>query len=561
MRTILIADEDADTVELISLVFSDSNMYRVVAVSSGKKAVLKAKEMSPDIVFADISLPDKDGYEVSKEIKDDPLLKNTIVVLLTVSLGLLNETKAAEAGADDFIIKPFGSEELAKRLGIGKEEPFEIRIGQITRPLKAISLGRVIQRFYYAYNNLYKYTLYKGIHTRSLIGQYGKGRVKFAGMIIVPLIVLVIAIAILYQDLTEFKSKFTQPSNTLTSEVNVNLHGVESKPMPIVKRKEKVVLTINDKREVFIENRKNSLSEQICVKDVGLVTEPASVFGSGRPGDRGIHSEGIKASRIEKTGILKEIGVGELGRYEYLGVNKQGTKEKDKGLAMPRRKESAKYIAVLPTINLGGKYAIQVGAFQKEAWAKRIADSLKSKGYPAFVDISESLGQGTWHRVRIGTFKTRRDAKLYGDTLKSREPLVKKVVIVIEEEKPEKKEGETRESVGYLDRIKIISWSIYVAWCVPTIHHITIENTNDIAYKDIRVRIRYYSASYSNAGTTRVGELEGILHITLPPYSKKTYLEKGVTLEPASACGMYVGSRDMEVLGAIPVGYSYNSEG
>lgn len=579
MRTILIADEDAGIRELISLVFSDSDIYRVMTVSSGVNAILKAREIKPDIALVDVFLRDKDGYEVSREIKGDPLLKNTAVILLTASLGLFNETKAAEAGADDFIIKPCGSKELIKRLEslIDEEEPSKADRGV----------------------------------AKSLIGQYGNVKVKFASMVIVLIVIFMVTAPILYKNLAGVKSKLTRSSNPLPSKADITLHSVESKSTPVVKREEKIVMTMNDKREIFIENRKYALSElkaeipilikshgkkiedegvslragaevpydaameamdeikRIGVKNVELVMEPVSVFEWGQSGSGGIHGEEVKTSRLEKKGVPEELQKVEAGKEERLRVKEQKPRQKDEKPIKARREEAKKKgIAVMPTINPGGKYAVQVGAYQKEEEAKKIVEGLKSKGYPAFVETTKGSGQGTWYRVRIGLFKTRGEAKLYGNTLKGREPSVRKVLVVVEEEKDAAaveasssgKEKETQEGGGYLAGIKITGWSIYVTWCVPTVHHITIENTNDTAYRDIKVRARYYSASYSNTETTEMGESMGILHITLPPHSKKTYLERGVALERGSACGTYVGSGDIEALEAVPVSYSDISE-
>src|ERR1700751_6122352 len=115
MRTILIADEDVAARTLVGFMFTDID-YRVVATSSGVDAISKAREIKPDIVMADVSLSDKDGYEVSKEIKNNPLLKDTPVILLTSSLGTFDEIKAARVRADDFIIKPFKFGEITKKV-------------------------------------------------------------------------------------------------------------------------------------------------------------------------------------------------------------------------------------------------------------------------------------------------------------------------------------------------------------------------------------------------------------------------------------------------------------
>lgn len=97
--------------------------------------------------------------------------------------------------------------------------------------------------------------------------------------------------------------------------------------------------------------------------------------------------------------------------------------------------------------------------------------------------------------------------------------------------------------------IKITDWSFYVASRVAIIHHVTIENTGDIPYKNIEVRVRYYSMSYSNYGT-QVGGETGILYVTLPPHSKRTYLEGGAVLGSGSSL-FYAGN--IEVVGAVPL--------
>jgi hypothetical protein len=97
--------------------------------------------------------------------------------------------------------------------------------------------------------------------------------------------------------------------------------------------------------------------------------------------------------------------------------------------------------------------------------------------------------------------------------------------------------------------IKISDFNIYSARGVGIIHHVTIENTSDIAYQNIKVRVRYKSSSYANSGTVVATE-KGVLPVTLPPHSKETYLEGGAVFG-ATSSSFYAGS--IEVLGAIPV--------
>ncbi|HEX3033581.1 MAG TPA: response regulator [Thermodesulfobacteriota bacterium] len=117
MRTILIADEDNTASDSIRRVFTRKMGFRVVSTSSGVDAVLKARNTKPDIVLVDVSLSDKDGYEISREIKSDPGFKNTYVILLANSPADFDALKAVEVCADGHLIKPSNIEEVG-----GKEE-------------------------------------------------------------------------------------------------------------------------------------------------------------------------------------------------------------------------------------------------------------------------------------------------------------------------------------------------------------------------------------------------------------------------------------------------------
>ncbi|HSE83319.1 MAG TPA: response regulator [Thermodesulfobacteriota bacterium] len=130
LRIILIADEDYRVRNLIRLMFTESMGYIVVGTSSGVDAILKAKKIKPDIILADVSLPDKNGYDISKEIKNDRLLKNTPVILLTSAFDTFNEKKILEShAADDIVVKPFEPEETIKKVEslLSKPKRKEIR--------------------------------------------------------------------------------------------------------------------------------------------------------------------------------------------------------------------------------------------------------------------------------------------------------------------------------------------------------------------------------------------------------------------------------------------------
>ena len=98
--------------------------------------------------------------------------------------------------------------------------------------------------------------------------------------------------------------------------------------------------------------------------------------------------------------------------------------------------------------------------------------------------------------------------------------------------------------------IKITDWSVYSTWsAVAIIHHVTIENTADIPYKDIVVRVTYTSNTAGGAGNV-ISQEVGVLPVTIPPKSKDTYLKAGVTIGAGS---QFMNPHSIQVLGATPV--------
>ena len=98
--------------------------------------------------------------------------------------------------------------------------------------------------------------------------------------------------------------------------------------------------------------------------------------------------------------------------------------------------------------------------------------------------------------------------------------------------------------------IKITDWSVYATWsAVAIIHNVTMENTSDVEYKDVKVRVTYTSMSTGGAGVV-VSQETGVLPVTLPPRSKATYLKQGTTLGAAST---FMNPHAIQVLGATPV--------
>lgn len=114
-KRILLADDSVTIQKVISITFSSED-FDIEIVGDGESAIRKAKELKPDLVMADVAMPGKDGYQVCTEIKSDPELSGTPVMLLAGTFEPLDAEKAKGAGADEHIIKPFESQELLDKV-------------------------------------------------------------------------------------------------------------------------------------------------------------------------------------------------------------------------------------------------------------------------------------------------------------------------------------------------------------------------------------------------------------------------------------------------------------
>ena len=97
--------------------------------------------------------------------------------------------------------------------------------------------------------------------------------------------------------------------------------------------------------------------------------------------------------------------------------------------------------------------------------------------------------------------------------------------------------------------LNVTDWSICPADRVLMLSSVVIENTADIAYKDIRILIRYYSSSGPAVGQT-IATTTGMLPVTVPPKSKDKYLKGGITMGAGNQ-GYRIS--DIEVLSATPI--------
>ena len=114
-KTLLLADDSVVIQKLVGLSFANEDV-EIVTTDNGDDAVVKAREIRPDVVLADVVMPGKSGYEVCEAIKQDPALAQIPVLLLTGTFEAFDEARATAAGANGQITKPFEAQALVERV-------------------------------------------------------------------------------------------------------------------------------------------------------------------------------------------------------------------------------------------------------------------------------------------------------------------------------------------------------------------------------------------------------------------------------------------------------------
>lgn len=112
---LLLADDSVTIQRVIELTFADEDV-QVTVVGDGRHAIERVKADRPDIVLADIGMPEKDGYEVAAFIKGDPQLSHIPVMLLTGAFEPLDEKRARSVGCDGVLVKPFEPQMVINRV-------------------------------------------------------------------------------------------------------------------------------------------------------------------------------------------------------------------------------------------------------------------------------------------------------------------------------------------------------------------------------------------------------------------------------------------------------------
>jgi len=112
---ILVVDDEADIVEFI-LYNLEKEGYTVQSAHNGLEAVEKASSFRPDLIVLDVMMPQLDGIEACRKIRENPELSNTFIMFLTARNEEYSEIAGFDAGGDDYVFKPIKPRALLSRV-------------------------------------------------------------------------------------------------------------------------------------------------------------------------------------------------------------------------------------------------------------------------------------------------------------------------------------------------------------------------------------------------------------------------------------------------------------
>ena len=114
-RTVVVVDDSPSIRETISFIL-EMEGYDVRSAVNGAEGLALIRDVRPKAVLLDAMMPEMDGFEVCRQVRQDPELSDLVVIMLTAMGQKVDEERAREAGVDHFLTKPFDHEEALSLL-------------------------------------------------------------------------------------------------------------------------------------------------------------------------------------------------------------------------------------------------------------------------------------------------------------------------------------------------------------------------------------------------------------------------------------------------------------
>ena len=114
-KLVLVADDDQDILDLVTFRLEHSG-YEVMVAHDGQEAIDQALARTPDLCVLDVMMPGVDGYEATRRLRAEESTRSVPIILLTARAQEADVERGFEAGANDYVTKPFSPQELRARV-------------------------------------------------------------------------------------------------------------------------------------------------------------------------------------------------------------------------------------------------------------------------------------------------------------------------------------------------------------------------------------------------------------------------------------------------------------
>jgi len=140
MQKILVVDDEKNIVDIIKFNLKREG-YEVITAENGREAIEKNEAQKPDLIMLDIMMPEVDGYEACRKIREK---YNTPIIMLTARAEELDKVLGLELGADDYVTKPFGVRELMARVKANLRKRASVQEEKPAAPENSMVYGKLI---------------------------------------------------------------------------------------------------------------------------------------------------------------------------------------------------------------------------------------------------------------------------------------------------------------------------------------------------------------------------------------------------------------------------------
>jgi two-component system alkaline phosphatase synthesis response regulator PhoP len=131
-QRVLVVDDDREVVRLMCAYLEKAG-FEVLVAYNGETAIQILRRETPDLLLLDLMLPDRDGFDITRQLKSDPKLAHIPLIMLTARISDTDKIVGLEMGADDYVTKPYNPREVVARVRarLRNQQSFQPQILQV----------------------------------------------------------------------------------------------------------------------------------------------------------------------------------------------------------------------------------------------------------------------------------------------------------------------------------------------------------------------------------------------------------------------------------------------